>query len=122
VTQHLRYERLYFDHIAEKGVTFAGHYTIVTLPCGTACQSPNILDLRTGRIIQLDTISGWREYHDDFKPVVVKPGSRLIVLAGARSEEPPVGYHYYVLEKGKLRFLRTVVVPDGNFMEPLSKE
>jgi hypothetical protein len=91
------------------------------LPCGTTCRAPNILDLRTGRVIPCDTISGWREYHDDFEPVIVRPDSRLIVFAGALREKPPVGYHYYVLDKGKLKFLRTVVT-DGIFMEPLSIE
>jgi hypothetical protein len=67
------------------------------------------------------SISGWREYHDAFEPIEVKPDSALIVFAGARNEKAPVGYHYYVLEKGRLKFLRTVDT-DGLFMEPLSKE
>lgn len=51
----------------------------------------------------------------------MKPESRLIVFPGARNEKLPLGLHYYVLEKGKLKFLRTVE-NDGNFMEPLPKD
>lgn len=107
---------------ADEGVTFAGHYTVIKNPCGSTCIAPDILDLRTGRTLApLFTVSGWREVHDDFEAVETRPNSRLIVFLGARNEKPPLGYHYYVLENGKLRFLRTVS-NDGNFLEPLTKD
>jgi hypothetical protein len=118
-----RYYGHHYTAAAEEGVKFAGHYTIVTRTCGSSCQIVDILDLKTGHTVKFDfaSISGWREYHDDFEPIEMKPDSRLIVFAGARNEKAPVGYHYYVLEKGRLKLLRTVAT-DGNFMEPLSKE
>src|SRR5262249_26810527 len=59
---------------AEGGVTFAGHYALVKFGCGSSCVSSDILDLRTGRTIAVPfTISGWREIHDDFEPIEVKP-------------------------------------------------
>ena len=83
---------------------------------------PDIVSVKTGKVVSIPfSISGWREYHDDFDPVEVKPDSRLIVFLGARNEKLPLGLHYYVLEKGKLKFLRTVE-NDGNFMEPLPKD
>ena len=117
----------YFGHhytaAAEEGVKFAGHYTLVTRTCGSTCRIVDILDLKTGNTVKFDfaSISGWREYHDAFEPVEAKPDSRLIVFAGARNEKAPNGYHYYVLERGRLRFLRTVET-GGDFMQPLSQE
>ena len=82
---------------------------------------PDIVSVKTGKVVTIPfSISGWREYHDNFDPVEVKSDSRLIVFLGARNEKLPLGLHYYVLEKGKLKFLRTVE-NDGNFMEPLPK-
>ena len=34
----------------EKGVNFAGHYTLVSWGCGTACQSNVLVDRKTGKI------------------------------------------------------------------------
>jgi len=118
-----RYFGHHYTSAAEEGVKVAGHYTMVTRTCGSSCQIVDILDLKSGTTVKFDfsSISGWRDYHDAFEPIAMKPDSRLIVFAGARNEKAPVGYHYYVLEKGRLKFLRTVET-DGNFMEPFAKE
>jgi hypothetical protein len=122
-----RETKRYYGHLytsaAEEGVKFAGHYTIVERTCGSTCRIIDILDLKTGKTVKLDfaSISGWRDHHEAFEPVEVKADSRLIVFAGGRNEKAPVGYHYYVLENGRLKFLRTVDT-DGLFLEPLSKE
>jgi hypothetical protein len=63
------------------------------------------------------TISGWRDVHDDFEPIAFRPDSRLIVFSGQRNEEGEMGRHYYVLERGKLRFLRTIET-SGDFLAP----
>ena len=108
-----------YNSAVEAGTTFAGEYAIALRPCGSTCVMPDIVSVRSGKVIKIPfSISGWREYHDAFEPVVTKPNSRLIVFAGGRNEKQPVGYHYYVLEKGALKFLRTVET-DGIFMEPL---
>jgi hypothetical protein len=120
--ENRQYYSAYYESAAEKGVSFAGHYAIVTRGCGSACVTPDILDLQTGKTVKVPfSISGWRAYHDAFEPIETRPNSRLIVFLGARNESLPLGYHYYVLENGKLKFLRTVE-NDGNFMEPLAKE
>ncbi len=113
---------VYFEDAVAKGVTFAGHYAVVTRGCGSTCVVADLLDLQTGRSLKVPfSISGWRDTHDAFEPVEVRPDSALIVFLGARNEARPLGYHYYVLERGKLNFLRTVE-NDGNFREPLTKE
>ena len=117
-----RYYESSYTSAIEGGVTFAGEYAIAERPCGSTCVMPDIVSVKTGKVVKVPfSISGWREYHDDFEPVEVKPGSRLIVFLGARNEQLPLGLHYYVLEKGRLKFLRTVE-NDGNFMEPLPKD
>ena len=117
-----RYYESSYTSAIEGGVTFAGEYAIAKRPCGSTCVMPDIVSVKTGKVVEVPfTISGWREYHDDFDPVEVKSDSRLIVFLGARNEKLPLGLHYYVLEKGKLKFLRTVE-NDGNFMEPLPKD
>lgn len=117
-----RYYESSYTSAIDGGVTFAGEYAIAERPCGTTCVMPDIVSVKTGKVVKVPfSISGWREYHDKFEPVEVRPDSRLIVFLGARNEALPLGYHYYVLERGKLKFLRTVA-NDGNFMEPLSKD
>ena len=117
-----RYYESSYTSAIDGGVTFAGEYAIAKRPCGTTCVMPDIVSVKTGKVVEVPfSISGWREYRDDFEPVEVKPGSRQIVFLGARNEKLPLGLHYYVLEKGKLKFLRTVE-NDGNFMEPLPKD
>jgi len=46
--------KLYRTKLAEgsrKGPNFAGHYTIVTIGCGTNCQQNWIIDAQTGKIL-----------------------------------------------------------------------
>jgi hypothetical protein len=81
--------------------------------CGTICVSPTIVDLRAGKYVPVGFTLTWGiNAPVDFKPIDVRPNSRLIVFAGARNEKPPYGYHYYVLENGQLRFLRTVATDE----------
>ena len=114
--------REYFEMAAERGVTFAGHYTVIRLPCGATCVDPVILDLQSGKTVKVGfSISGWRKYHKAFAPIVFRRDSALIVFLGARNEKLPLGYHYYVLENGALKLLRTIE-NDGNFLKPLPKD
>ena len=104
-------ERLRFDdaHSADDPVDAAGHYVSVVWSCGAACVSSGFVDARTGAVILLPwTVSGWRQVRDDFKPVDTRANSRLVILSGALNEDGVNGRHYYVLEDGRLRHLRTV--------------
>ena len=96
---------------------FAGHYFVATWGCGTTCVWGGIVEARSGRIVKLPSVSGWFDTHDKFEPIDFRHNSRLLVLSGARNEtKGDMGRHFYVLENGKLRFLRTIKTGQ-NFME-----
>lgn len=111
-------ERLRFDdaHSPDDPVDAAGHYVRVVWSCGASCVSAGFVDARTGDVILIPwTVSGWRQVRDNFKPVDTRANSRLVILSGALNEEGVNGRHYYVLEDGRLRHVRTVDTK-GNFM------
>jgi hypothetical protein len=109
VTPDLRARRETFLAAADDGkIDAAGRYIVVKLPCGSSCVAPTLLDARTGKIIELFTVSGWREVSDDFDPVVSRASSRMIVFRGARNEKGIVGNHFYLIEDGgRLKHLHT---------------
>ena len=73
---------------------------------------------KSGRIIALPSVSGWFDTHDKFEGIDFRHNSRLLVLSGARNEKKgDMGQHFYVLENGKLRLLKTIK-QGRNFMEP----
>jgi hypothetical protein len=88
----------------------AGRYIRLTWPCGSACVGGALMDAQSGRVIMLPTLSGWGEVADDFEPIDGRLNSRLVVLSGARNEKGIVGRHFYVLDNGLLKFLRSVEV------------
>ncbi|MBR1197646.1 hypothetical protein JQ609_04860 [Bradyrhizobium sp. AUGA SZCCT0169] len=109
VTPDLRARRETFLAAADDGkIDAAGRYIVVKLPCGSTCVAPTLLDARTGKIIELFTVSGWHEVSDDFDPVVSRANSRMIVFRGARNEAGIVGNHFYLIEeRGRLKHLHT---------------
>ena len=96
---------------------FAGPHYMAVWGCGTACVVGAIVDARTGRIIPLPTVSGWKEVHDDFQGIAFRNDSRLVVMSGERNEKGYMGQHFYLFENGRLTFLKTVE-NDGNFVTP----
>jgi hypothetical protein len=115
-TSYLRDRPESFEHAIENDkVNAGGRYIVVQLPCGTTCVQPMLLDVSNGRISGVFSISGWREYRDDFEPIESRADSRLIVFHGARNEAGINGNHYYLIEPGgKLKLLRSADT-DGNF-------
>lgn len=85
-------------------------YIRLTWPCGSTCVGGALMDARTGRVIMLPYMSGWGEVADGFEPIDGRLDSRLVVLSGARNERGLFGRHFYVLENGRLRHLRSVEV------------
>ncbi|MBM3733961.1 MAG: hypothetical protein FJW24_10990 [Acidimicrobiia bacterium] len=90
--------------------SIAGRYIRLTWPCGTACAGTGLMDARTGRVIVAHHMSGWGEVDESFEPIQGRLDSRLVVLSGRREERGFVGRHFYVLENGRLRHLRSVEV------------
>ncbi len=88
----------------------AGHYIRLKWPCGTACVGVALMDATSGRVIMLPSLSDWGDVGDDFEPIAGRIGSRLVVLSGARNERGIIGRHFYVLENGRLKHLRSVEV------------
>lgn len=120
-TQEQRDGGAYYRAVAEEGANFAGHYAVVILGCGSTCSMADYLDTRTGKIIPgTFSNSGWRQYHDAFRDIEFRRDSRLIVFAGAIDEKPPVGWHFYLFDRGKLKRLHTIVTR-GDFRKPLSQ-
>ena len=97
-----------------KKVMVAGHYVLAITTCGSSCQQPLLIDAKSGKVLSVPSVSGWRKYGDDFKPVLTRANSRLFVLQGGLNEKHPVGVHYYLVENGELQLLHTVDT-DGDF-------
>jgi len=106
----------------DKKVNAGGRYIVVILPCGTECQAPTFLDVRSGRITQFFTVSNWGEVSDDFEPVISRPDSRLILFRGKRNEKGINGNHYYLIDdRGQLKHLSTTD-NGGDFSAKLKAE
>jgi hypothetical protein len=95
---------------SDEKASIAGRYLRLTWPCGTTCVGGALMDAQSGRVIMLSYMSGWGDVDDGFEPIDGRLGSRLVVLSGARNEKGIVGRHFYVLENGRLRHLRSVEV------------
>jgi hypothetical protein len=101
----------------EKTINAAGEYVRVYVTCGSSCVSPDLLSQKTGKRFDIPfSVSGWREVAEDFAPMLTRADSRLVVFQGALNEKGIVGRHYYVIEDGKLKHLRTVNTK-GNFQK-----
>lgn len=88
----------------------AGRYIRLKWPCGSTCVGGALMDAQSGHVIMLPYLSGWGDVADDFEPIDGRLNSRLVVLSGARDEKGIVGRHFYVLENGRLKHLRSVEV------------
>ena len=104
------------------GPNFAGHYAVVGWGCGTSCLQFAIVDVRSGKVIFPDDfngVSGVKFETDDFEKTGVGPywglryriDSSLLVVVGMLNEsENREGAFYYIIEKGKLKRIFTVIV------------
>lgn len=103
-------------------VNAGGRFIVVILPCGTECQAPTFLDVRTGRITQFFTVSNWGDVPDEFEPVISRADSRLIVFRGKRNEKGINGNHYYSIDdRGELKHLHSTDT-GGDFSAALKAE
>jgi hypothetical protein len=117
-TPEARQFRTRLREAAAGKANFAGHFIVAKWGCGTSCATGAIIDVRSGAVTMLPfTVCCSRETYDDFDSFAYRLDSRLIVFLGQRNEEGENGYHYYVFDKGRLRFLRTVET-GGDFPTP----
>jgi hypothetical protein len=100
---------------ALKGPNFAGHYTIVTWGCGTACQQLSIIDAQTGRVYfpkALSTLTYNLVENMDEAGIKYRLNSKLLVLVGSPGEaaesENMVGTFYYKWENNDLKLIHSI--------------
>jgi hypothetical protein len=91
------------------GTNFAGHYTLVTIGCGTNCARHTIVDTKTGQIIMsgLPSIMGIA-YKKNSRLLIVNPkegfptpASLNITKEEAVREWSAISREYYVLEESE---------------------
>ena len=84
---------------AKKGPNFAGHYTVVSLGCGTACQSLAIVDAKTGAVYMTGvTADVGAKFQINSQLLVVNPPENI-----TRADPPSVTPRYYVWQNNRLR-------------------
>ena len=98
---------------ARRRPDFAGHYVLARWGCGAMCQSVEIIDVRSGRVIWTPgSICCWTTRDNSIEPVRFRPDSSLLILTGLRNEkEGDNGAHYYRIEGSRLVHLKDVWTP-----------
>lgn len=105
--------------VAEHGVNFAGHYSIVSWGCGTGCRGLAVVDVATGQVYHpanLQDIDNDNVSYNDFINKAgewdlfrFRPDSRLLVVIGGINEEPARrGISYFIWEHQRMKRIRFV--------------
>lgn len=94
---------------SKEGPNFAGHYTIVTIGCGTSCAGIAVIDTQTGHVFfpkNLRSVfwAGW--WHEPYGPQFKLNSKLLIVYGQANSEDEPYGVSYFQWRDNDFRLLR----------------
>lgn len=91
---------------AKAGPNFAGHYTIVSWGCGTACIEVAIVDATNGHVFfpaQLQPLA-YQAVTDSTPDMQYQIGSRLLIVAGSPMDrEDNIGIHYFTWNGRALR-------------------
>ena len=114
-----KYRTLMRQQLRERGVNFAGHYTLASAGCGTGCSIGAIIDARSGRAYFPRELSGWTSIVGDYDPPEgeeswsYRPDSRLLRLVGrpniggpGEERYGPSGVYYYEWAGGRLRLVK----------------
>jgi hypothetical protein len=101
---------------AKSGPNFAGHYTIAGWGCGSSCLQFAIIDARNGRVYfppHIGSVStvhvdqALREPEPDFWGLRYRIDSRMLVVVGARNDDPSQeGIDYYEWSGRTLKRIR----------------
>jgi hypothetical protein len=102
---------------AEKGVNFAGRYSLVAWGCGTSCLDAGIIDAKTGTVYFPKELGGFGVWYftdnENEEALQFKANSRLLVLSGfpateANLDNPRTGLYYYQWTGTRLRLIKFV--------------
>jgi hypothetical protein len=107
------------EQLHEKGINFAGHYTIAVMGCGTGCSITAIVDARNGNAYFPRELDGWNvepgvyEFADSEDVSTFRTDSRLLKIIGAPrlgADERwgPGGIYYYEWKDNRLRQVQFV--------------
>jgi hypothetical protein len=101
------------EQLHERGINFAGHYTIVVMGCGTGCSITAIVDARNGNAYFPRVLGGWYvepgiDLAEDEDVRTFHTNSRLLKMVGAPRLSPderwgPGGTYYYEWKNNRLR-------------------
>ncbi|MBF9254352.1 hypothetical protein I2I11_13685 [Pontibacter sp. 172403-2] len=83
----------------KEGVNFAGKYTVVTIGCGTGCQTHYVVDRETGRVLDKVQSSIGAKYSPDSRLFIINPPDSAINYNECQDCAPRA----YVFEDGKFR-------------------
>jgi hypothetical protein len=107
---------------AKGGPDFAGHYTVVSWHCGSACVSMVVVDCNSLKVVTepLETVS-LPMPDREVDQLQYKPDSTLLIVDAFLEEWAglPYGKRYYVWNGRSLQLIRTVV--DQAFTERIRK-
>ena len=85
----------------EEGVNFAGKYTVVSIGCGTSCQTHYVVDRETGKVLDKVQSSMGAKYNKDSRVLIVNPPDSTVDYKQCRYCTP-VAYEFV---NGKFREL-----------------
>ena|SRR5690242_1421573 len=105
------------EQLQEKGIDFAGHYTIAVIGCGTGCSITAIVDARNGKAYFPPALDGWNvetgvyDFADNEDVQTFRADSRLLKIIGAPRLGAdqgwgPGGIYYYEWKNNRLRQVR----------------
>jgi hypothetical protein len=95
---------------ARTGPNFAGHFTIVTWGCGTACQQFAIVDASTGKVFfsrEVPYVS-FGDWEGEPYCLAFQKESRLIAVYGRIKEDDPRGIFFYTWDGTRLTLIKSI--------------
>jgi len=90
---------------AALGANFAGHFSLVALPCGTGCDMIAVVDLRDGMVHMVNLIAEFGlKFSPDSSLLILNPATKEVPLS-ARNTGPSSLPTYYNWQENKFVFV-----------------
>lgn len=120
------------QQLQDEGINFAGHYSLVTMGCGTGCSITAIVDARNGTAFFPRALDGWTSIVGDYEIPdgddirTFHANSRLLKAIGrprlsADERWGPSGIYYYEWKNNHLRLVKFIPVGSYPEADPPSK-